>query len=96
MTNTKHTPGPWRIGGGWAGHPASIIAGEGDEARHLAERVSSVDAQLMAAAPELLAALEHLRMTVENLPNTTVARRDIGAALLVANTAIARAKGEKS
>lgn len=74
MTNqtTKHTPGPWRQG---INFPSRIIAGDGDNSRIVAGTCLPVDedspneielanACLIAAAPDLLAALKRTYSTL--------------------------------
>ena len=64
MSNTKHTPGPWHTGGdgkiiysndGWAVANATVFHGRADP-HHEAES----NARLIAATPELLAALHEV------------------------------------
>jgi hypothetical protein len=67
---SKHTPGPWRVGGGdrvfaWvvADHPVPEMPGSGDEfygGHMVAESITQENAKLIAAAPELLALLIEL------------------------------------
>lgn len=59
----NHTPGPWRVdtsGGAYIGY---IVAGEGDDETTLAEVErwpfgNDADSRLMAAAPQMLEALQ--------------------------------------
>jgi hypothetical protein len=91
---SKYTPGPWRPDTDeW-----SVVAG--DEAdgsfRYVAQECLSADARLIAAAPELLEALERLTNRVD----PGVRGRDHGIkslvdALKAARAAIAKATGEK-
>jgi hypothetical protein len=68
----EHTPGPWEVGGP---DDAYIFAGSGSKQKRIAEIIedeldsefdycsteeANANAQLMAAAPEMLAALEKL------------------------------------
>jgi len=57
--NTKHTPGPWHwhdLGNDWC-----VSGANGDNAIVAPDRKpSTADARLIAAAPELLAALERI------------------------------------
>lgn len=55
----EHTPGPWRTEG------MLILSGDGDSERLVsvlggADAPASADAHLIAAAPEMLALLQHL------------------------------------
>lgn len=58
---TKHTPGPWSLSGANTVHGADCIVafvGTADEeVRRLSGERQSADARLIAAAPDLLAAL---------------------------------------
>ena len=96
MENAKHTPGPWDTGEdgwivesakGWAVSHAVVFRGKHGEGEDFA------NARLIAAAPDLLAALEELTRTAASLvdyhddPETE-------AAIDVARAAIAKAKGE--
>ena len=101
--NTKHTPGPWkweRIEGkrvvlmpfddyrivGSNGQPTGILArGFGVDA--VVEGVDSANARLIAAAPELLAALKHILKTLPLDHGTDVK-------YLMAYEAIAKAEGK--
>lgn len=86
MSNAQHTPGPWRTGGkdgriiyaadGFAVADATVFHG-----RHEGEH--SENARLIAAAPELLAALERIAELSYDSEATRVARE-----------AIAKARGE--
>jgi hypothetical protein len=58
MTNTQHTPGPWRIGD--AGFTVFGPPKPGALAETIAPVKSRANARLIAAAPEMLAALEAL------------------------------------
>ena len=88
-TKSKHTPGPWRV------DPESeeaydIMAGERRiVAQVLTQRddatVATVNARLIAAAPELLEALEAAEKELQEL--------DDSDALFMARAAIAKAKG---
>ncbi|MBS7790293.1 hypothetical protein KTR66_09815 [Roseococcus sp. SDR] len=88
--NTKHTPGPWAVSDGGV-FPAIWDA----DGRHLATMSDCGDemeanAQMMAAAPDLLAALrvalDHMQASIETCRR---APHDIAAA----RAAIAKAEG---
>ena len=105
MSNTKHTPGPWlvndctRRGSDIGLYRFRISTEEGRDAdvvatvpaSALGDPVAAADACLIAAAPELLAALRALSDDIEarayHLDNSTL------TALEVARAAIARAEG---
>jgi len=61
---SKHTPGPWTLSGANTVHgPDCIVAFVGtadEEVRKFSSKRQNADAYLIAAAPELLAALEEL------------------------------------
>lgn len=80
---TKHTPGPWVVG-----NVGEVVAGGttladvyGDEEQ------ADVDAYLIAAAPDLLAACEAIAATTWSKNTATVIGEQVRAA-------IAKAKGE--
>lgn len=99
MTGTKHTPGPWvsrKDSGGW------YIYGDEDadslvaEFTHYEPEVDSANALLIAAAPELLAALEELAAGVERFIHPQPDKPDSTWAKLVrARAAIAKATQEE-
>ena len=74
---SKHTPGPWQVIGG------NVY---GDNLRALLP-MNGADARLIAAAPELLAALE---MVMENYGS----EYKFTDTFIYARAAIAKAKGE--
>ena len=57
MSQAKHTPGPWRVVKDWdvSGHAYTVANGA---ASVLDDDESSANARLIAASPELLAALK--------------------------------------
>lgn len=90
MSEAKYTPGPW------ATHESNAIVGEKLDDHPIwmrpviarfATGVRPADARLMAAAPELLEALKHLRH------NARASGAEMGLALDVADAAIAKATG---
>lgn len=102
MSGTKHTPGPWRV------YPAGscvpyydvcprVVANE-PSGRSVHDAISDADAALIAAAPDLLAALEslthlcHCAGTGTLLPayGTTPCR---SPQCIAARAAIAKARG---
>lgn len=100
MTNTKHTPGPWRtdnnIGrkselGVVADAAPCVIATMCNAKAWPVE--AKANARLIAAAPDLLAALEKL---IDHVAITNIGKRDgvIAISLDHGRAAIAKAKGE--
>lgn len=98
MSTMKHTPGPWRIELGRYGVPRAIRGPESAEFRNIINwnglsspsRPESVaNARLIAAAPDLLEALEMLAD-----PMRTPTDGDPSVLREFARAAIAKAKGE--
>jgi len=91
---SKHTPGPWSIDGEGTnamvrGADLTIVA-----VRHrLTGQTHEANARLIAAAPELLEALEDLVYLAEAAMRE-VGEYDIEAELADARAAIAKARGE--
>ena len=108
---SKHTPGPWHVVTNWQGYPYQIrasFASEGkpggivDITRWASISLPSsaegaANAALIAAAPDMLAALKEARHALRWVLNTLqMAVSDHSAAqvaLLDVETAIAKAKG---
>ena len=97
--NTKHTPGPWAISrdavpAGWV---QNTICAEGSGERVATAFLAEENAHLIAAAPDLLAALENLTATTRtfcNVPKDDQERTPLDDQTIeAAFTAIARAKG---
>lgn len=91
MENASHTPGPWHVHGGEIGpSPDETIAVVCALSGNDGDMEEEANARLIAAAPDLLAALEAVVTTGgwDNLD--TGGRGTHGAAL----AAIAKAKGE--
>lgn len=100
----KHTPGPWKLKGL---NPPRIYADEGkeiicqcDSMGEMTQSQEKANARLIAAAPELLAALELLLPMAEKFCNNAGNGAD-GQGLaehsvyvIQARAAIAKAKGE--
>ena len=83
----KHTPGPWR----GHQHAKGFWRIRGASGPYFAEVDTEPDTRLIAAAPDLLAALEGILIAVEQLgifPDGELARQT--------RAAIAQAKGESS
>lgn len=93
-TTQKHTPGPWTYRA-YSTHPHHIIEAEDREGVAYTmdhEADSKANATLIAAAPDLLAALERL-LNAEALVDDEY-YAEIEAAEEQARAAIAKAKGE--
>lgn len=101
MQTLAHTPGPWNISG--AGMDR-LIYSDSDQAWDLAivrcggnDRQTEANARLIAAAPDLLAALEALLRNgmggVTCDPAATYCPEYSGEVLIAARAAIAKAKG---
>jgi hypothetical protein len=104
--NTKHTPGPWVLDDIAHSHVDADyhiidagkgyhLDGEGSDGFNLSGCMSLDDARLIAAAPDLLAALESLALVV----GLTAFKHESQRAVLqeavdLASAAIAKAKGE--
>jgi hypothetical protein len=99
--DTKHTPGPWRAGSGTGGK-GSVVSdqlaagalGGSDAVKYygghlIAESVAPENIPLIAAAPELLAALQAM---LDNLRKGPFAFRDSDE-LRAARAAVAKATG---
>ena len=93
---SKHTPGPW-----------SVRGGQGDdgycEYRHIYApaaaskcvdaKISEADARLIAAAPDLLEALQRLRVEAQHFADNRIGEQFFRAAIDGAVEAIAKATG---
>ena len=95
---SNHTPGPWRVNVDGSG---DMFISAVESAKWIAEIGAPdedggrEDAHLMAAAPDMLEALEEASMTLAGLyggGNTTLA--DVRLASAKVDAAIAKAKGE--
>ena len=95
---TKHTPGPWTVtadGAGWhiecapeRGHSVAYIMAEiGEEDPDTSDDEKEANARLIAAAPELLAAL------IDLLHQSKLSQDEGGWDFEQAETAIAKATG---
>ena len=88
----KHTPGPWTTNNGF-----TILSAKGKTAssdvpnKTITDDEAIANAALIAAAPELLAALE----TAKRMINDVEGHCFRGADLMQINAAIAKAKGDK-
>ena len=96
MTQTAHTPGPWKIN--WQMHNLRIFQDKGDTwniasiaSTRREKTEQEANAALIAAAPELLAALQAI--TAAMPLNGGMVRFD-GDELAAARAAIAKATGQ--
>jgi hypothetical protein len=101
MSDTKHTPGPWEAVK-WSCHAATtVVTGKigprvvicecSGHGRHTDE--SLANARLIAAAPELLDALERM-VDVANWDEMLQSEEQHDAMIVKAEAAIRKAKGE--
>jgi hypothetical protein len=94
---SEHTPGPWAVERGPDGYeivsrsPHLSASVAGISARH--SPTGDADARLIAAAPELLAALIGMVELHDNLKTKGVLPADYGIAAGKAHAAIAKAEG---
>jgi hypothetical protein len=102
---SKYTAGPWWIDDGDETGAIFIASGSGDNYRTLAEVINSdadvdaeANARLIAAAPELLEALElcrnRLNFWTSDIETCDLSSSDV-LTLEQANSAIAKAKGDQ-
>lgn len=97
MTQAAHTPGPWKVSKPTGNY---IDAPTGGSIAALTYGATKADARLIAAAPELLAALADLvRVWDENngpdpIPEFTESGAPRNALIEKARAAITKAKGE--
>lgn len=99
MTNTTHTPGPWAFRmTGWRTNPFAIYSPRRPGAVACVPARTSVpldeqsaNARLIAAAPDLLAALEQCLPIIDAHRHAALGEGDIAA--MNARAAIAKAKG---
>ena len=102
MTNTTHTPGPWAFKmTGWQTNPAAVYSPRRPGAvACIPARTSvpldeqSANARLIAAAPELLAALETAYNQLATWIDSDAWDADDERALELIGAAIAKAKGK--
>lgn len=87
---TEHTQGPWRIDSKTRFGDFTIAAGENVKAcEFVAKTQSEANARLIAAAPELLAALKEARAFI-----ATITNYDASKALESTWSAIVKAEGK--
>lgn len=99
MTDTTHTQGPWEtfecLNGAISvnASPQIPIATVGGAGWHLGAKTAQANARLIAAAPDLLEALETaLEMLIDSWGNEQIAAGDDQVANVIKD-AIAKAKG---
>jgi hypothetical protein len=88
----KHTPGPWKVD---APYILEIQSSDGQHVatvRHTPDWLEAANAHLIAAAPDLLAALERFVELFRDL-SPDAAGEDLLAAVAGGSAAIAKAKG---
>jgi hypothetical protein len=109
MSEIKHTPGPWAVSPVFISQPAEPALHFGEyqielslmnpePARRginltLPREIAEANARLIAAAPELLEALEHM-VSVSNWATTIQSEEQYDAMIANAEAAIRKAKGE--
>lgn len=102
---SKHTPGPWRFGKNSDDVVADQPAGHSEESDHVAyygghlvaESICSHNRSLIAAAPELLEALEELleeAQEARGVPMTTARSTTWTQILHRLRAAVSKARGE--
>jgi hypothetical protein len=84
----SHTPAPWKAGDGYARHKYHIYG----KRTMVASVENNEDIALIAAAPDLLAALEYLLPIAAKNVETSFGKD----AIRIARAAIAKAKGEQA
>jgi hypothetical protein len=98
--NTQHTPGPWNINGGRIEGPnaytstATVIGVVGEISNQ--SFTDTANARLIAAAPEMLKALQSIATRASCAPNddAKLAGQEFDRIMQMARAAIAKAKGE--
>ena len=102
MTQPKHTPGPWE--GSYTFRPGSVgpiaVIGPDPECREIAtlprkgnQERQEADARLIAAAPDMLAALNLILFAATDDADTNDGRVDRAAVAALARSAIRKATG---
>ena len=99
----KHTKGPWVIGNRYTDQGVYTPDGELVANTHGSQRnfnrdeqiaIQDANARLIAAAPELLEALEEFEAEYDKVDLAKAEPPELTAAVLAARAAIAKAKGE--
>ena len=92
---SKHTPGPWRVVDSWNDYMVESQNGEEiiwQDGPHDTPTINEANARLIAAAPDLLEALESMLQSF--LITQSLDDYPIDAPCNKARAAIAKAKGE--
>jgi hypothetical protein len=99
MSEQKHTPGPWRKGGVsggavWFGEKM-VAAVYGDDPDCKADERMQANARLIAAAPDLLSALERAKDVLSGVQEDRfdLDMDEINIAINIVDAAIAKATG---
>ena len=92
MSEMKHTPGPWVIGLETTDDTAQIIGHDGGHIAYIERDPVAANANLIAAAPDLLLALKAFKYWADTYTSTRDALRCEEATAL-AEAAIAKAEG---
>lgn len=90
---SKHTPGPWHVSDGWVQTDTSAVC---MISRHALDERELADARLIAAAPDLLEALELIletRIQEKHMWSASPGESPLHDRCLAA---IAKAKGEQA
>ena len=94
----KHTPGPWRVVDSWNDYMVESQNGEEiiwQDGPHNTPTINEANARLIAAAPDLLEALEHmLHRAHPAYVDDDFMQEKLITAIEIARAAIAKAKGE--
>ena len=93
---SKHTPGPWRVVDSWNDHMVEGQNGEEiiwQDGPHNTPTINEANARLIAAAPDLLEALEDLILLAQAVMHENGGYM-VDDELSDARAAIAKAKGE--
>ncbi len=94
MSENKHTPGPWVVeSADWWKKDNGVVR---YYVRHFPPEIGMPNAQLIAAAPNLLAALKTLRLDANRLCDRCLGgtyEDDCRTAIEIADAAIAKAEG---
>jgi hypothetical protein len=92
--NTQHTPGPWTTDGNAESGNLDIISPLGRVAMMDCDHdLTAIDAQLIAAAPDLLAALQMVDRIWSHDQTSNI---DPTSPLAIVRAAIAKATGENT
>ena len=101
MNNTQHTPGPWKVNAnvgkrgeiGVVADAAPCVIAHGMSEKHWPE-IAQANAQLIAAAPELLNALEAVLYAADTMAAHAIVTGRFDAMRDKARQAIAKARGQ--